>query len=141
MNTKNKFIFTDFIQTNIDDFSNFNSSRVNENLISGSFDFNGLSYIFAENIKENLILFTITLMIETNTKKTISKIKKSIQEANKLYINVKISLDDLNNKDKTAIFRLSCAALVESSIGNPGAIVKPAVNSLPIIFMSIKEEI
>lgn len=141
MNTKNEFIFTDFIQANIDNFSKFDSSRINENLILGSFDFNGLSYIFAENIKENLILFTITLRIETDIKKTRSEINKSIQEANRLYTNVKISLDDLNNKDKTAIFRLSCAALVESSIGNPGAIVNPAVNSLPVIFMSIKEEI
>ena len=141
MSMKNKFIFADYIRANVDNFSNFESSYINENLTLGSFDFNGLSYTFVDNVKENLILFTITLRIVTDIKKTRSDINKSIQEANKLYINVKISLDDLNNKDKTAIFRLSCATLVESSIDNLGAIVNPAVNSLPVIFMSIKEEI
>lgn len=140
MNTKNQFIFTDFIR-NDSNFTEFELFPVNEHLNLGSFKFDNLNYTFSEAINEEIILFSINLKIETNIKKSSADINKSISEINEIYTNVKISLDDLNDKNKTATFTLSCATLVENSINNPGVIINPAVNVLPITFTALKEKI
>lgn len=136
MNTNNNFIFTNAIINNSKIFNETTSNIINQGATIGTFEYNGLKYLFKEYLNEEISLIEVTFRAKTTTNKNRSVINKLLSEQNKYFPNIKFKLDKIDGKYVT--FSLNFAVMSDIKLQDPMAIMLPSTESLLVAFMHLK---